>query len=295
MHLMPVAFPEKKDEPNSCSNQHLARIVSAVQTRVQQRKGSVPLSDLQRACLSAKQRPSFRHALEGLEVSLIAEVKRASPSAGPIRLDLDVSSTVQAYEEAGARAVSVLTEQDFFAGSPEDLIQAAQSTSLPILRKDFVIDVYQVYEAKAWGASAVLLIAAVLNDEELRRFSRVAYDLGLDVLIEAHDKAELMRALAVDGAIVGINNRDLRTFEVSLSTSLELSHLVPPGRLLVAESGIRHRGDVERLAAAGVDAILVGEALLRASDVRHAVGVLLEPKSVKAPRRLCRPGRGEVL
>jgi indole-3-glycerol phosphate synthase len=215
---------------------------------------------------------------------VIAEVKRFSPSKGPIRPDLDVARLVGAYEAGGAAAVSVLTEADHFGGSLADLEDAAHHTRLPLLRKDFVLDPYQLFEARVCGASAVLLIAAILDERTLRALSTLAQDLGLDVLLEVHDGIELTRALDVGAAIVGINNRDLRTFEVSLDTSLRLAGLVPHGTVLVAESGIADRSDVERLAAAGIDAVLVGESLLRQAEVAVAVSALARPAAVVARR-----------
>jgi indole-3-glycerol phosphate synthase len=210
-------------------------------------------------------------------VSLIAEVKRASPSKGPIRPDLEVDQIVKAYKAAGARAISVLTEQDHFHGSLDDLRTAAASTRLPLLRKDFIVEAYQVHEARVFGASAVLLIAALLDDAELRCLSGLANDLGLDVLLEVHDATEMARALAVDGVIIGVNNRDLRTFAVSLETTERLAGYVPSGRLLVGESGIRDHSDVERLASFGVDAVLVGESIVRNADVGAAIEALMCP------------------
>ncbi|MCX8032306.1 MAG: indole-3-glycerol phosphate synthase TrpC [Thermoleophilia bacterium] len=299
---MPRLSPRQEDPVNSQGeclaarpDQYLVRILAAVRARLRGRQDALSLAELKKICRTARPRPSLREALVGPELALIAEVKRASPSAGAIRPELRVHEVVKVYEEAGARAISVLTEQDYFGGSPEDLIQAARSTTLPILRKDFIVDVYQIYEAKAWGASGVLLIAAVLSDEELHDFARVAADLGLDVLIEAHDIAELGRAMAVEGALVGINNRDLRTFEVNIDISVELARFVAPDRVLVAESGIHDHRDVERLAAAGVDAVLVGEALLRGPDVGAAVRRLLEPVPLRVARQALEVKRGEIL
>jgi indole-3-glycerol phosphate synthase len=209
-------------------------------------------------------------------MSLIAEVKRASPSKGPIRPQLNVADLVRAYERAGARAISVLTEEDFFRGSLNDLRVAASATRLPVLRKDFVVDEYQVYEARVCGAAAVLLIAALLSDKEINALASVAAELDLGVLLEVHDADEAHRALLVnDGVVLGINNRDLRTFEVSLQTTLELSRLIPVDRLLVGESGITTHDDVRLLEAAGVDGVLVGETLLRSPDVEGTVAELL--------------------
>ncbi|NLE11673.1 MAG: indole-3-glycerol-phosphate synthase, partial [Actinobacteria bacterium] len=184
----------------------------------------------------------------------------------------------------GARAVSVLTEEDHFRGSLDDLRSAAADTGLPLLRKDFIVDGYQIYEARVWGASAVLLIAALLSDDRLHDLTGLAFDLGLDVLLEVHDAAELARALSFDGVVIGVNNRDLRSFEVSLETTLELAGRVPAERLLVGESGIRGRTDVEMLAACGVDAVLVGETILRDADVGQAVRSLMDPVPVVATR-----------
>ncbi len=262
---------------------YLDAIVPDVRRRLEERRARVPLGGLQRAG-GAAARPSFADALRGPGVSVIAEVKRYSPSKGPIRPDLDVASLVAAYEGGGAAAMSVLTESDHFHGSLEDLKTAAAGTRLPLLRKDFIVDPYQVHEARTFGASAVLLIAALLDDRTLRDLAALAADLGLDVLLEVHDASEMARALAVDGVMVGINNRDLRTFEVTLETSLRLAELVPPGRLLVSESGVKSRADVETLASVGVDAVLVGECLLREEAVASAVSALTQPVTVTAGR-----------
>jgi indole-3-glycerol phosphate synthase len=262
---------------------YLDVIVPDVRRRLAARQARTPLADLKQAG-GPEARASFGAALRGSGVSVIAEVKRFSPSKGPIRPDLDVAALVAAYEAGGAAAVSVLTEGDHFRGSLDDLQTAAGRTALPLLRKDFIVDPYQVYEARAFGASAVLLIAALLDDRELREIAALAQDLGLDVLLEVHDVSEMARALEVEAVVIGINNRDLRTFEVSLQTSLRLAGLAPPDRLLVAESGIKDRADVEELASAGVDAVLVGESLLRQGEAAAAVSALVEPP-VKVARR----------
>ncbi len=227
-------------------------------------------------------------------MSLIAEVKRASPSKGPIRPGLEVGPLVRAYEAAGARAVSVLTEEDHFLGGPDDLRAAAAATQLPLLRKDFIVDAYQIHEARAWGADAVLLIAALLSDEELHRFAGLAVELGLDVLLEVHDRPEMIRALSLEMVIIGINNRDLRTFTVSLGVTLDLAGLVPPERLLVSESGIWTHADIVRLAACGVSGVLVGESLLRSPDVGVAVEELMRPVPVVARRPIVTVNREEA-
>ena len=262
---------------------YLDRIVPSVVRRLEERKRNIPQAEIE-ADPGPGPRPSFSEALRAQGVSLIAEVKRASPSKGPIRPGLEVGPLVQAFETAGARALSVLTEEDQFAGSLGDLRAAVAATGLPVLRKDFILDEYQLYEARAAGASAVLLIAALLPDELLVPLAGLAADLGLDVLLEVHDAHEMSRALALDGVIIGVNNRDLRTFTVSLQTTVELAGLVPSGRLLVGESGVWTHTDVERLAAAGVDGVLVGESLLRHPDVETAVRELMHPVPAVTPR-----------
>jgi indole-3-glycerol phosphate synthase len=262
---------------------YLDAILPDVRRRLAERKARVPRAELERKGVHGP-RPSFAEALRNPGVSVIAEVKRFSPSKGPIRPDLNVSTLVAAYEAGGAAAVSILTEGDHFGGSLADLGEAAASTRLPLLRKDFTIDPYQIHEARAFGASAVLLIAAVLDDRALRDLSTLVADLGLDVLLEVHDERELARALEVEGVVIGINNRDLRTFEVSLETSLRLAALVPAGRLLVSESGIKDRADLEHVASAGIDAVLVGESLLREEAVAPAVAVLAHPAPIAARR-----------
>ena len=255
---------------------YLDKIVPAVLRRLDERKQALPLSALLSA-LAPFRRPSFAEAVGEPGMSLIAEVKRASPSKGPIRPDLSVVSLVRAYERAGARAISVLTEQDFFSGSLEDLREAAAATALPVLRKDFILDAYQVYEARAAGASAVLLIAALLSDSELEVLATLAANLELGVLLEVHDEAEVARALQFPDVVIGVNNRDLRTFTVSVRTTVDLARLVPPERLLVGESGICSNEDVRTLEACGVDGVLVGETLLRSPDVEAAVSQLMLP------------------
>lgn len=243
----------------------LEMIVGDVRRRLDERKKRVVLHEL-RARPAPEGRPSLRAALLRPGLSLIAEVKRASPSKGPLRMDLDVADLVRRYEAAGAAAVSVLTEEDHFRGSLDDLAAAVAATRLPVLRKDFIVDEYQLHEARVYGASAVLLIAAILSHGELVALAETARRLGLDVLVEVHDESELLQALAVDDAVIGINNRDLHSFAVSLETTFRLVSLVPPERLVVSESGIRTRADCLRLRAAGVDGLLVGEVLVRSDD-----------------------------
>jgi indole-3-glycerol phosphate synthase len=269
---------------------YLDVIVPDVKRRLAERRLHTPLSDLMRMAAEVAPpgepggRARFARALRAPGVSVIAEVKRYSPSKGAIRPDLDPATLAAAYEAGGAAAVSVLTEESHFRGSLADMRTAAGATALPLLRKDFIGDPYQVYEARAFGASAILLIAALLDDRGLRDLAALAQDLGLDVLLEVHDAGEMERALRVDEVILGINNRDLRTFEVSLETSMRLAGLVPPDRVVVAESGIRDRADVERLGSAGLDAVLVGESLLRQGQAAAAVASLAGPPCAVARR-----------
>jgi indole-3-glycerol phosphate synthase len=218
-------------------------------------------------------------------VSLIAECKRRSPGAGSIRPDLDPAELTAGYERAGASALSVLTDATYFGGSINDLAAVRAATSIPILRKDFTLDRLHLLEARAGGADAVLLIVRILDDAELRRLHRDAIDLGLDVLVEVHDAAELERALRIDARLIGINNRDLATFTTDLATSERLLESVPPEVVIVSESGIRSREDVQRLGRAGVDAILVGESILSVADPSRAAGELATVPNVRRSRR----------
>ena len=198
--------------------------------------------------------------------AVIAEVKKASPSKGVMRADFRPAEIASSYERGGAACLSVLTDVDFFQGADEYLQQARSACALPVLRKDCTIDEYQVHEARALGADCILLIVAALDDARLRGLSRLGAQIGLDVLVEVHDAVELDRALATEATLIGINNRNLRTFETRLETTLDLRARVPADRLLVTESGIQTQGDVARLRAAGVHTFLVGEAFMRAED-----------------------------
>lgn len=217
-------------------------------------------------------------------VSLIAECKRRSPGAGPIRPDLDPAALTRGYESAGAAALSVLTDATYFGGSLDDLGAVRDATTIPILRKDFTLDTLHLLEARVGGADAVLLIVRILDDARLARLHREAVGLGLGVLVEVHDAGELERALAIGARVVGINNRDLATFTTDLATTERLLTSVPDDVVIVSESGIRTRADVERLGRAGVDAILVGESLLVAEDPSTAATELSGVASiVRAP------------
>ena len=208
--------------------------------------------------------------------AVIAEIKKASPSKGVIREDFIPADIAQSYAEHGAACLSVLTDKDFFQGQVDYLKQARASCDLPVLRKDFMVDVFQIYESRAMGADCILLIAACLNDAQMADFEAVAHDLGMAVLVEVHDAAELERALKLKTPLLGVNNRNLRTFEVSLDTTLTLMTQLPPQKLLITESGIATREDVLRLRQAGVHAFLVGEAFMRAPEPGEALAELFE-------------------
>jgi indole-3-glycerol phosphate synthase len=206
--------------------------------------------------------------------AVIAEIKKASPSKGVLRERFEPAEIASSYERHGAAALSVLTDAPFFQGAPDYLAQARAAAALPALRKDFIVDEYQVHESRVLGADCILLIAAVLEDGWMRDLEAAAIALGMAVLVEVHDAAELERALCLATPLVGVNNRDLRSFDVALETTLDLLPRLPPGRLLVTESGIRTAADVQRMRAAGVHAFLVGEAFMRAEDPGAALAAL---------------------
>ncbi len=216
-------------------------------------------------------RPFRESLVAGLDVSLIAEVKRRSPSKGPLAPDLDPGETARRYEAGGAAALSVLTDAEFFGGSADDLRLARDACGLPVLRKDFTVSDVDVCDARVMGADAVLLIVAALDDDELARFVRLARELGMAALVEVHSEAELDRALQAEADLVGVNRRDLRTFSVDLSLAERLAGRVPAGVATVAESGVQDGADVARLAACGYDAVLVGESLVTDPEPELAV------------------------
>ncbi len=236
----------------------------------------LPLADLEKQAAASPAPRSLSGALRSAKgMACIAEFKRRSPSKGFIQRDADVSVVLPVYQAAGAAAASVLTDTPFFGGSLEDLRRARAVSQLPLLRKDFIIDPYQVAEARAAGADAVLLIVAALRDRDLRELLAEVHRFGMEALVETHDQGEVERAVAAGARIVGVNHRDLRTFAMDMDLAVHMRPLIPADRLVVAESGIRNADDVRRLRAAGVDAILVGETLMAAPDAGAALGELL--------------------
>jgi indole-3-glycerol phosphate synthase len=256
---------------------HLERIVAATRGELEQRRAAIPQEELERAgrerIASGDVRP-FAEALSNDGLSLIAEHKRRSPSAGLIREGVAVEEVVQAYERGGAAALSVLTDGPSFGGSLDDLAAARAASSVPILRKDFIVDEYQLHEALARGADAILLIVAALPGADLDRLHERALALGLAALVEAHDERELDSALEAGARLIGINNRDLVTLDVDVRRAFELLPRVPAGVTVVAESGLGGREQLDELADAGVDAVLIGEALMRSPDIEAACAAL---------------------
>lgn len=253
----------------------LDTILARKHEEVAERRTRTPQAALEARAAAMSPARGFAAALEARaaagEAAVIAEVKKASPSKGVIRPDFDPAAIARSYEAGGAACLSVLTDADFFQGSDAFLQEARAACALPVLRKDFTVDAYQVVEARAIGADCVLLIVAALDDASLRDLAAQAMALGMDVLVESHDAAELERALRIPAVagrapLLGVNNRDLRTFEVALDTSIALHALLPPGRRLVSESGIAAPADVRRLRDAGIGAFLVGEAFMREAD-----------------------------
>lgn len=256
----------------------LERILAVKRDEVAHGKQTISLAE-QRA-LAASAEPvrgfvaSMRARIAAGDSAVIAEIKKASPSKGVIRADFHPEEIAASYEAAGAACLSVLTDRDFFQGATEYLQQARAACALPVLRKDFLVDAWQVYEARAMGADAILLIAAALDLDQMREFESIAHDLGMGVLVEVHDGAELELALQLSTPLIGINNRNLRTFDVTLQTTLELLDRIPDERIVVTESGILAPGDVAQMRSHDVHAFLVGEAFMRADDPGTALRAL---------------------
>ncbi len=245
----------------------LNKMVARKREELRQRKPGLPLAALKERIAARRPPLDFTAAITGDRMRVIAELKRASPSRGIIVTDFDPVGLAQKYAQGGAAAISVLTEENFFGGSLAALAAVREAVTLPLLRKDFIFEAYQVYEAAAYGADALLLIVAILNQEQLGKLLALSRELGLAALVEVHNEAEVNRALTAKAEIIGINNRDLRTFEIDLNITRRLRVLLPRQQLVVSESGIRGRDDVKKLKTWGVNAVLVGEALVTAGDI----------------------------
>ena len=245
----------------------LDKILASTTKRIENAKKDISLKEIMILC-EKRQLPihNFKKALVCDDVALIAEVKKASPSKGIIDAEFDYATIAKDYEKAGASAVSVLTEPEFFKGSNDILTAIKKEISLPILRKDFTIDPYQIYEAKYIGADAILLIASLLPTKKIIEFLQITKDIGLNAIVEVHDETEMHSALEADADIIGVNNRDLKTFKVDINTCLRLKNILPPEKILVCESGITSRDDINALRTNNINAALIGETFMRAED-----------------------------
>ena len=254
----------------------LDEIVEKTRQRVEMAKSIVPLEDIKNevSLMEISDEFPFKKALSGEDISIIAEVKKASPSKGLIAEDFDYIEIARQYEEAGASAISVLTEPYFFMGSDDYLKEISENVSIPLLRKDFVVDEYMIWEAKMLGASAVLLIVSILDIVQLKRYLDLAHDLGLSAIVETHDGDEIMRAMTVGAEIIGVNNRNLQDFTVDIENSINLRRCVSGDVIFISESGIKTAEDVARLKENNVDAVLIGETLMKCGDKKAMISEL---------------------
>jgi indole-3-glycerol phosphate synthase len=257
----------------------LARICDETRAEIENRRSAVPLETMRNRAAQSGPPRGFGRCLKEETArgcyALVAEIKKASPSGGLIREDFDPATLARAYADGGATCISVLTEKRHFQGDPAHLSAARGAVELPVLRKDFILDPWQIYESRAMGADCILLIMAALSDQQARELEALARSLDMDVLAEIHDRRELDRALGLETPLIGINNRNLKTLQTELANTIELAPYVPPDRFLIAESGIKTHEDVRRIAAAGVHCFLVGESLMRQPDVASAARALL--------------------
>jgi indole-3-glycerol phosphate synthase len=264
----------------------LQRICDTKRQEIARAKAERSIGEVERAARAAPAPRGFIAALKRASASgygLVAEIKRASPSAGLIRADFDPAILARAYQHGGAACLSVLTDTAYFQGKAEDLMAVRSAAALPVLRKDFMLDPYQIAESRAFGADCILLIMAALEDGQAAELESAAFELGMDVLAEVHERSELSRALRLKTSLIGINNRDLKTLKIDLATSEELARELRVERLLVSESGLHGPKDLARMAAAGIRCFLVGESLMRQRDVEAATRTLLAPIAASAP------------
>ncbi|MBI4428176.1 MAG: indole-3-glycerol phosphate synthase TrpC [Ignavibacteriales bacterium] len=254
----------------------LQEILANKEREVERAKERSPYEEIKAAAESMSVQPRFARAIKGQGISIIAEIKKASPSRGVLSTEFDPQQLAREFEAGGARALSVLTDEKYFQGRPEFIHKVQSVSSLPVLRKDFIIDEYQIYESKVLGADAILLIVKALKKTTVERFARLAETVGLDVLVEAHTAEEVEVAVGIGAKMIGVNNRDLETFEVSIEHSLTLRSKIPPGTIAVSESGIGDAKDIEKLSMAGFDAVLIGEGIATKKDRVAALKAMVQ-------------------